>query len=203
RVASVIGVPMTALTQRQRWDNPMIGPEAVEVLRRVNERLGDRLNQRQYERVIKGTLVPLLAAHGESRFDVPPEEIPWLAERADAFIEDLVARGYPVVGDLEELRPVRREGGRRPDSATEAATLAAAVDSLALLAEAYANAWWQHRRGDIEGAAESRNIRSLMRQVTFSGQRKVLRLADRNALVAKAVGSTVERRRRRRGEPRG
>ncbi len=196
RFASVVGFDPSALTEQPKWNNETVGVAATEVIRRVNERLGGRLNQREHDKIIKMTVVQMLAKRSEPvRFTMPDEELGWVTERADACIAELSARGYPVVGDLDELRPVRREGGRRPDDATDDELLEAALDALAMLAEDYATSWWETKRSSVEGVPEAKDVRSRARRLVFQGQRKAATLADKNPIAAKAMGAVLRRRR--------
>jgi hypothetical protein len=38
------------------------------------------------------------------RLALPPEQVPWVREREDAFVAEVERRGYDVVGDLHDLR---------------------------------------------------------------------------------------------------
>ncbi len=200
RFASVVGFDPSALTEQPAWNNETVGVAATEVLRRVNERLEGRLNQRQYDRVIKLTVVRMLAQRTEPvRFTLPAEELPWVAARADEMITAMRQRRYGVVGDLDELRPQSRAGGRRPDDATDAELLDAALDGLALLAERYAISWWQRRRADItDSSGQPLNLASRARGAVFRSQRRAAGLADRSPLAAKAMKMVMNARDRAR-----
>ena len=151
------------------------------MIRRINERLDGRLNQRQHDKVIKMTVVQMLAQRTEPvRFTLPAEELPWVTERADQLIAGLRARGYPVVGDLDELRPTFREGGRRPDDATDDELLEASLDALAMLSEKYAKSWWLRKRESVEGVEQKGSVASRARGAVFKTQRRAAKLADKN-----------------------
>lgn len=199
RFASVVGFDTAVLTEQPTWNNETVGVAATEVIRRVNERLGGRLNQRQHDKVIKLAVAPLLAQRTEAaRFTLPPEELDWVTERADRIIEALQQRGYPVTGDLSELRPQRIEGGRRPDDATQTELLEVALDALAMLAEKHATSWWVRKRPDVPvetvGGAQSGDLASKTRGLMFRGQRRAAELADTNPVAAKAMGAVLSRR---------
>jgi hypothetical protein len=200
RFAAVVGFDPATLAEQPAWSNETVGVAATEVIRRVNERLGGRLNQRQYDRVVKMTLVQLLAKRTEPvRFTLPPEELPWVQERAERMIGALQARGYPVEGDLSELLPQPRTDGRRPDDASDDELLEASLDGLALLAERYATSWWQRKRADIVDAATApADLGSRARGALFRSQRRAAALADRNATAAKALHAVMKTRDRAR-----
>jgi hypothetical protein len=165
--------------------------------------LGGRLNQREHDKIMKMTVVQMLARRSEPvRFSMPPEELAWITERADACIAELTTRGYRIVGDLDELRPVHREGARRPDDATDAELLDAALDALAMLAEDYAATWWETKRASVEDVPEARDVKSRARRLVFQGQRKAATMADKNAVAAKAMGAVLSRREKAREKAR-
>ncbi len=200
RFASVVGFDAQALTKQPAWNNETVGVAATEVIRRVNERLGGRLNQRQYDRVVKLTLVQMLAKRTEPvRFTLPPEELLWVHARAEQMIAALQARGYPVEGNLAELLPQPRTGGRRPDDASDDELLEASLDGLALLAERYATSWWQRKRADIvEAATAPADLGSRARGALFRSQRRAAELADRSPTAAKALHAVMKTRDRAR-----
>ncbi|MDQ3485009.1 MAG: hypothetical protein M3445_06315 [Actinomycetota bacterium] len=199
RFASVVGFDPAALTEPAAWSNETVGVAATEVLRRVNGRLGGRLNQREHDRAIKNTLVPMLAERTEPvRFTLPEEDVAWASTRADQMILDILEHGYPVAGDLDELRVRFKPGGRRPDDPTETELLEASLDALALLAEKYASSWWARRKAVIEADPPKPNMASKARGAVFRGQRRAAELADRNPLAARAVGAVLKGRDRAR-----
>jgi len=195
RIASVVGFDPALFTQEPAWANETVGVAATEVIRRLNERLGGRLNRRQHGTLVKATLAPMLAKRTEPvRFTLPSDEQEWVSERADEMIRVLHARGYPVVGDLDDLRPRPRDG-RRPDDATDQELLEASLDALALLSERFATAWWQRRRAD-EPAETS--LASRTRGALFRGRRKAAQLAVKSPVAVKAMSAVVKARDRTR-----
>ena len=200
RFASVVGFDASRLTEEPTWNNETVGVAATEVIRRLNERFGGRLNQRAYDRVIKFTVVQMLARRTETvRFSLPEEEIDWVSRRAEAAITTLRERGYPVTGDLDELRPRLRPGSRRPDDATESELLETSLDALALLAEKYATTWWARRSATLDAPhARTGDLASRARGFVFRGQRSAVSLADRSPAAAKALGLVLRTRDRAR-----
>lgn len=199
RFAAVVGFNAATLTEQPAWTNETVGVAATEVIRRVNERLGHRLNQRQHDKVIKRTVVHGLAKVAEPvRFTLPEAELPWITARAEEMIDAVRSRGYRVMGDLQELRPQRREGGRRPDDATVEELLEASLDALALLAEAYAGLWWQRKRRNVEEGSEQGGLASRTRGAVFRAQRRAAGLADANPVAAGALRLLLKARDRAR-----
>jgi len=204
RVASVVGFDASSLTEQPAWANETVGVAATEVLRRVNERLAGRLNQREHDKAVKNTLVPMFAQRTETkRFSLPEEEVVWLSAKAEEMIDAVEARGYSVVGDLDELRVTFTDGGRRPDDATSEELLEASLDALAMLAETYATSWWMRKKHVVEADKRKPNIASKARGAVFRSQRQAANLADKNPVAAKAVGAVLKARDRARVRARG
>jgi hypothetical protein len=199
RFCSVVGVDPAQLTEDAKWTNETVGVAATEVIRRVNERLEGRLNKHQHDKVVKLTIVQMLARRSEPvRFALPPEELDWAAARAEEMIAALRDHGYRIVGDVDELRPAHRAGSRRPDDANETELLDASLDALALLSEEYARLWWARRKTAVEGVEQKGGLGSRARAVVFRGQQRAADLADRNPVAAKAVGMVLSARDRAR-----
>jgi hypothetical protein len=199
RFCSVIGVDAVQLRELTGTSNQTVGVAATEVVRRLNGRLGGRLNQRAYDKVVKSTVVPELSARARATpIQLPDEETAWVAERAGEMIGALVARGYPVVGDLDELRPRSPDSGRRPDDATDAELLEAALDALAVVTERYATSWWKRKRGSVESGEDSGGAASRTRRAIFKGKSAAATVVDKNPAAAKAVGAVLRARDRHR-----
>ncbi len=138
RFGSVFGVEADELGERPAWTNETVGAAASEILRRLNERLGRRLNQRQYDKVVKTTLTRLLAEHTpRDKVSVPAHEREWVTSRAAEMVAAVRLRGYRVVGDLEELTPRFPEGAREPDDAPQDELVETSLVALSLLCEQY------------------------------------------------------------------
>jgi hypothetical protein len=193
RFAAVVGLDPAKLSNEPARTNESVGVAGIEVIRRVNERLGGRLNQRQYDRVVKRTIIPMVAARTEPvRFSLPPEDFAWVTERAEGTIAALRARGYPVVGDLDDLQPVPRPSDRRPDDATDEEVRESALDVLAFLSEAHATSWWERKKPYVKIADAREGAASSVRAFGFGIQQWFARLADHNRVAASVI-SAVQR----------
>jgi hypothetical protein len=175
RFASVIGLDAGRLTEQPHWNNENVGTVATEVIRRVNERLGHRLSEPAYCRAIQATLVPMMARRVESARPVLPEEdVPWVSERADELIAEILRRGCPVTGDVQDLRVTAR-AGRRPDDAGIEELLDESLEALAMLTEEYATSWWVRRKQAINSKfAESQSPIDRARGAIYEGKRRAL-----------------------------
>jgi hypothetical protein len=200
RFSRLIGIDPVSLTESHAWTNESVGVAGTEVIRRLNKELAGSLNQRQQQHVVKGGLVQTLAQGTErSRFRLPDEEFGWVSKRADQLVEDVAARGYHVVGDLDELRVTSLGTGRPPDSSTDEELLEAAFVALGWLARRHAKLWWRHRKEDdvVPGGG---GVGSRTRAAVFSAQRLGAKLADRNRVAAKAMGAVLTSRDRARAK---
>lgn len=190
RFSSVVGFDPKALTKAPAWNNETMGVAATEVVRRVNERLAGRLNQAEHDEVVKMALAKMLARREDRvRFALPAVDLDWVNERAQQLTEGLRQAGYPIVGDLDELRARIPEGARQPVEVSDEELLQTSLDALALLSERYAKAWWR-RRPQPEESARDVSLSSRVRGLIFRGKRTGADLADRNraaALVMRGV----------------
>jgi hypothetical protein len=188
RYASVVGFDAAALTAQPRSVNEAVGVASNEVLRRLNQRIAGRLNQRQYDHLMRRTLVPPMAQTAKgSRPELPAEDLPWASAHARETIAELRAREYPVAGDLEDLMPRLAADARRPDDARPDEVLESALDAIASLAESYAKQLTSPASNRRQVAPKTRQPASGVRAAVFRLQQKASRLADRNALAHKAL----------------
>lgn len=202
RFCSVVGIDPARLVEPPVWSNENVGAAATEVLRRLNGRLDGRLNQRQYDRVVKQVLVTTLARRRpSSHLTVPADEVDWMSAYSEETIIELKNRGYRVVGDLDDLRPAPRADGQLPDDVEQGEVLEAALEALAALSERHATAWWHHKKPDSLGVGRE-NLSSRTRGLVFRGQRRVIDLADRSKVASGALDALLkvrDRSTRRRG----
>ena len=118
RFAESVGVEAEG-TAEPETANPSLGAASVEVLRRVNELVAD-LPYGDYAPVVKHRLAKsVLGARREDEpalgLDVPD----WLPARSERMVARLRELGVPVVGDLEDLRPVAVPGTSPADVPVE------------------------------------------------------------------------------------
>ena len=122
--------------------NPSLGAEQAELLRRVNLALGDRLTDLRvkggYRDVVRGTLAKGVLSHQQGAALLLPAELAgWCREQSLARVAEIEARGYDVVGRLEDLVPADAgpEAGRGAPEVTDAQVVEAAAQALASLAD--------------------------------------------------------------------
>ncbi len=119
--------------------NPSIGTAESTLLRRVNARLkAAGLPSDQYRALVRQLVVhETLAARPDMRpVTLPPDSYDWAEGVAQGWVDWIKGSGVDVVGDLEELRPVRPAPGTQwqdPDKPRARDVTAAAVDAIVAL----------------------------------------------------------------------
>ncbi len=119
--------------------NPSIGSAESTLLRRVNARLkAAGLPSAEYRALVRQLVVheTLAARAGMVPVTLPPEAHDWAEEVAQGWIDWVKAAGVDVIGDLEELRPVRPAPDtvwQDPDKPRARDVSAAAVDAIVAL----------------------------------------------------------------------
>lgn len=115
--------------------NPSLGIPETQLIRQLNARL-ERAVRRDatYDKLIRDLLAQRELVHRESApVRLPPKRFDWAEEQAQLWIDWLDGSGVHVIGDPEDLRPVRPAEGepwRNPDRARAKGVLEAALDAL-------------------------------------------------------------------------
>lgn len=128
RFAEVAGIGPAAWHRSTR-SNPSLGAASTEVLRLLNLATPD---QPQAKSRVKRLARRIIAAQAEPEDMIGFEPPAWLHDEADRIVAALTEGGYPVAGDLAELRPVAVPGVD-PGSQSDAVRLDAAVRALGAL----------------------------------------------------------------------
>jgi hypothetical protein len=138
RMCEVFGIdPDWAPLDSDRF-NRSLGVAEAQVIRQLNRRV-DRATRRDpaYDVLIRGMLAQReLAKRKSPPVRLPPERFAWVEERTERWIEWIEGSGVHVVGDVDELRPVRApaDGGwRDPDRVRTKRQLTASLDALAAM----------------------------------------------------------------------
>ena len=139
RVCAALGIDPAWAPADGGRRNPSIGAAESTLLRRVNARLkAAGLPSDQYRALVRQLVVhETLAARADMvPVTLPPEAYDWAEEVAQGWIDWVKAAGVDVVGDLEELRPVRPAADtvwQDPDEPRARDVNAAAVDAIVAL----------------------------------------------------------------------
>ena len=185
--------------------NPALGADEVEVLRRLNLRLADSLNERQYVRVVVNGVIPALEARtGSTRVQIPAEHRDWLDATSAALVESLRSSSYDVIGDLDDLLPknadatVADELQVDPASRDDAALTEPMLDALSAVSSAYAEHWWRRRPPENDTGNETDGgLGSRVRAATYRAKTRALELAERNRALRWLTVRYLNRRHRR------
>jgi hypothetical protein len=113
RFAEVFGFPPDAVdTTRAERTNPSMGVAETALVRAVNHRVNNGvLPNEHYREFVRELLAHRTLSRREHvhRLVLPPEVRPWAVDLCERWIADLGARGYEVVGSLDDLRPPATE----------------------------------------------------------------------------------------------
>ncbi|WP_306213861.1 hypothetical protein [Actinoplanes sp. RD1] len=133
RFAGVFGIADGVCELPPPTANESLGSAQVEVLRRVNQALGDRYPHRApYQKVVQKHLVNavLRRQDDQTRFGVGVDRTGWVLDLAEEQIKELDEYACQVAGDLEELRPAGVAPLPTPDELSQEQVLDAAVETI-------------------------------------------------------------------------
>ena len=152
RFSRVLGLDGLDLDLEAERVNPSLGVPEIALIRRINRSANRVVAPADYRPLVRELLAhqTLSTRFRTPRLGLPPDVHPWVRDLEDSWVEEIRARGYDVVGDLEDLRggpPPKRWAD--PDAPTEKQVAGAAVDAIkALLLE---NARLQQESGALRG----------------------------------------------------
>jgi hypothetical protein len=131
RFAELVGIDPTSCSTEGSVQNESLGVVEVELLRRINHDLKGFSSAQDRGNWIRGYLAQgkLVPRAGE-KYWPSPERVAELRDRGDRIVDEVIAAGYDVIGDVEDLRtPAELPPRRHPDSVTdgEIASAASAV----------------------------------------------------------------------------
>jgi hypothetical protein len=133
RFLGVLGVDESALSEPIESANSSLSAAQAEFLRQLNDRLQpSEIEWARYERIVKGELIGEVLFAGErgAPQGLSTEQRYWAARRARAMAAAVSARGYDIVGDLDDLA-VAEQAGDDAQSPSQQDVLDAALDALA------------------------------------------------------------------------
>lgn len=197
RFAEAVGLDNWLLpAAAQERANTALGRAEVEVLRRLNGGLAEKLNERQYARAVVQTVIPVLQGRATaSRLQLPVEHQSWATEKSTELVEFLAASPYHVVGELDDLAPAF--GGHAPgnrDDLDEADLVAALTEALVAVCTKYARYWWQARRTESAVTSDSYvRLASNARAIPYQAKARILEKADSNKLLGRLARAYLRR----------
>lgn len=143
--------------------NKSLGVAETQVLRHLNQALGRKVaREGEYDDLIRRMVADgTLFHHRSAPVTLRPDSYDWVEERTERSLEWIVASGIDVIGDLDELRPVRPDPEARwhnPDRVRKRAVMRASIGALSSMTAEAA------RRPDPHGLAV-RATRELKRRL--------------------------------------
>lgn len=143
RYCQALGIDLAWAPDETARVNASIGTAESALIRKLNRRLKKgALRGPDYQRLVRQLVVHDTLAHRESmtRATLPPFAYDWAETVAAEWLEWIAGAGVQVVGDLDDLRPVRpaaRPRWQDPDKPGNGEMVDAALDALvAVLKEA-------------------------------------------------------------------
>jgi len=139
RFCDVVGIDPAWAPKDSDRGNTSLGSAETTLVRRLNQRLRRvGLSRADHQALVTELLVHqnLARRKSSSRTTLPPKMFDWVQDVSEQWIGWLEESGIDVVGDLDELRPVRPSRGgnwRDPDHPRPMEMLDAAVDGLVVM----------------------------------------------------------------------
>ena len=166
RFCRALGIDFATLSDAAPVVNESLGRVPIELLRRVNAALGDRLPHPRagFGRVGKRYFAQqVLAPMGGERPILPADMVRWCHDNTERIVADLRTAGYDIIGDLDDLRPDARMAASPSPDVSDAELVTVAVEALAtLLAQ---------RQRDLERIDDLRERTRTQRKRPDRGQR--------------------------------
>lgn len=118
--------------------NPSLGMAEVQIVRKLNRQMDRGVGRdTAHDALIRKVLAQGELAHRKSApVRLPPERYPWVEDQVGRWIEWIQGAGVHVIGDLEELRPVRPGPDERwqdPDRVSAKSQLKTAMAALEVM----------------------------------------------------------------------
>jgi hypothetical protein len=197
RFAEVFGLDAAAFdTTTVERANPSLGVAEAALVRTLNERLNGVLPNERYRELVREVLAHRTLSQRSHRPDVVRLRLPddvrsWAADRCEHWVAELGARGYAVVGSLDELRP-EPPGDEEfvdPDAADPALVADAAVDGLEalVLRAGELRDEIDELHEHVRRAEEDRDRAMRDAGLVFRAKRAVVRRADSSPAVARLL----------------
>ncbi|MEO9322424.1 hypothetical protein ABFT23_02985 [Nocardioides sp. C4-1] len=135
RFSRAFGLDDVELDLETSRANPSLGVPEISLLRRINQATNRHLAPAAYRPLVRELIAhQTLSERTDSpRLGLPPELRAWAGELEQAWADEVVARGYDVVGDLDDLVSERSGAPGEwadPDRARQRHVAAAALDTI-------------------------------------------------------------------------
>ena len=138
RMCEALAIDPAWAPAESRRANPSMGAAETEVIRALNQHMGRKARREAlFDELIRKVLAEEHLVNRDSiPVRLPPDRYDWAEEQAASWIEWLGSSGVHVIGDVEELRPVRPDPdaeGAQPVRVRNKLKFNAAVDALAAM----------------------------------------------------------------------
>jgi len=135
RFSQVFGLDGLDLDLAPLRANPSLGVPETALIRRINRAANRDLAPADYRPLVRELLAhqTLSRRRGSPRLALPPDDYAWVREMEQAWVDEIAARGYDVVGELAELIGTPPSGFADPDRPEEKLVAEAAVDAITAL----------------------------------------------------------------------
>ncbi len=136
RFASVIGAPPTAPDELTVGEEPL-GPEELELLRRVHARMTERRAAPGAHELVRETLArEVQIGRDPTRWpQLPPDHRTWIESQAAGQRDRLASGGYDVIGEMVDLEVDERRFDTAESVPSEPLVLASGIEVSAVLVE--------------------------------------------------------------------
>jgi hypothetical protein len=190
RFVTAFGLDGIALELDGERVNPSLGAPETALIRRINRAANEELEPHYYRPLVRELIAHQTLSRRTSspRLALPPDVHPWATGLEESWIAEIQARGYDVVGDLDDLRgapPVTSYAD--PDHPDEGLVAGAAVDALKalLLDNARLQRELEQRGAELDDAYRTLE-RSYLRP-TYRLRQKVIRRLEASATGRNAM----------------
>ncbi|MGC4113049.1 MAG: hypothetical protein QM747_22050 [Nocardioides sp.] len=158
--------------------NPSLGAAETALIRRINRAANEQLEPAFYRPLVRELLAhqTLSRRTRTPRLALPPDVHPWAVELQESWIAEISARGYDVIGDLDDLRGAPpAQDYVDPDHPDEALVSRAAVDALkaVLLDHAQLQRELAQREGELRDT--QRQLEKAYLRPTYRWREKLVR----------------------------
>jgi hypothetical protein len=190
RFAELLGVPAGALHLNRPPLNQSVGPVELEVLRRLNIRVADRVAKPKRAQVVPPDLLARLGDRASGTLQLPAGELHWVRERAEASIAGMRGAGFTLHGSWEDLLPSSADAERGVPP-TDSELLDATERALLSLTVAFGRQRRRIRRASLQAelvtASAGDRLSVSARTLGYRAKLAAVDAADHNRIVAWAA----------------
>jgi hypothetical protein len=172
--------------------NASLGSAETTLIRRINRAANEELEPAFYRPLVRELLAhqTLSRRTRTPRLALPPDAYPWASGLEESWIAEIVARGYDVIGDLDDLRGAPPgDDYADPDHPDESLVSSAAVDALKAVLLDHARLQRELAQRDAELTDTQRQLEKAHLRPTYRWREKLVRRlesGDSGRLLMKA-----------------